>query len=470
MGTQTLEARVGADISGFEKAMHRLAASAEDAAKKSAAGFSAANKVFLASVAGVGAIAGGIGFAIKGFSDFQSSMNAVEAVTQATAEEMETLTKQAEELGASTVFSAKEVAVAQEALGSAGFKVSQIIEGLPAVLDLASAGTLDLGSAAQIAAASINGFQLEATDVTHVADVMAQVSADTATNVSQVGEAMAYVSGQAKASGLSLEETSAAIGALSKQQILGSRAGTSFGAALDAILKPGRDLPPQLERLRKSMQTSTGSVKPLVEVVRELEKANISAGQTSLIFGDQGQRAMLALKTMGSAALEDFIKRLNEVDGAAKKMAETKLQGLPGAIEETKGSVEGLTLVIGKTFSPMLENLLKERIIPLVSGITEWINRNDDVAISLTEATIAIIGFTGALSGIILTRKFFLDFAAFYVALTGMPLLLSKIGLVGAAAFIGWQIGTLLRSIYGFDEAVQGVIGTILICTASGEI
>ena len=138
--------------------------------------------------AGVAAVAAGLVAAGRRFADFEGSMNAVKAVTGASAAEMNSLSDLAKEMGASTAFSAKEAADGMAFLGKAGFSANEIIEALPATLNLAAAGQLDLATASDIASNVLSGFNKDTSELGAVTDVMALAAASANTSVQALGQ------------------------------------------------------------------------------------------------------------------------------------------------------------------------------------------------------------------------------------------------------------------------------------------
>lgn len=138
----------------------------------------------------------------------------------------------ARELSAVTQFSATQAAQGMEFLGRAGFKTTDIISAMPGLLDLAAAGALELGRAADIASNVLSGFQLQAKESNRVSDILALTAASANTNVEQLGDAMSYVAPVAAAFSKSVEETSAALGILGNAGIQASSAGTGLRGIL----------------------------------------------------------------------------------------------------------------------------------------------------------------------------------------------------------------------------------------------
>jgi TP901 family phage tail tape measure protein len=112
--------------------------------------------------------------AVNTFQAFEQQMAELKAVSGASANEMERLSDNAKKLGATTIFTAKEVGALQTEFARLGFSAAEIEKVTEATLYLAQASGEDLARSAEIAGATIRAFGLDAADTTHVADVMAE--------------------------------------------------------------------------------------------------------------------------------------------------------------------------------------------------------------------------------------------------------------------------------------------------------
>ncbi|OYW12561.1 MAG: phage tail tape measure protein, partial [Planctomycetales bacterium 12-60-4] len=199
-----------------------------DAAKRRLQDFGMATRMMGLKMFGVGtAAAAPLAASVAVFASFDDAMLSVKGVTQASAEEFEKLRNKAKELGATTSFTATQVASLMAELGRAGFKPDQIIDMTGAVMDLARATGTDATLASGIMAASMRQFELQATDATRVADGFTAAANKTFNSVESLGEAFQYVGPVAADAGMSLEETLAVLGTLGNVGIQGSEAGTA---------------------------------------------------------------------------------------------------------------------------------------------------------------------------------------------------------------------------------------------------
>ncbi|MBZ0258226.1 phage tail tape measure protein, partial [bacterium] len=159
-------------------------------------------------------VSASLGAATSVIGGFEQSLSGVKAVTGATALEMKAMTAQARELGATTEFSAKQAAGAMQFLGMAGFETGDIIGSMPALLDLATAGMLDLGSAADITSNVMTTFNIGADQTGVAANTLAVAAANANTNIQQLGQAIKFAGPIASSLGRDLNETVAAVAAL----------------------------------------------------------------------------------------------------------------------------------------------------------------------------------------------------------------------------------------------------------------
>ncbi|HEN0553869.1 TPA: phage tail tape measure protein [Streptococcus agalactiae] len=314
--------------------------------------------------------------AAKTFGDFESQMNRVKAISGATGADFEKLRKQAIDLGASSVFSAKEVAQGQEMMASAGFNANQILAASPGVMSLAAASGGDLALASEAAATAVNMFSLNASEATHVADVFAKAAADTNSEVADMAEALKYAGPVAGAMKISMEETAAAIGIMSNAGIKGSQAGTTLRTAITRLAKPTDQMQAVIDGLGLSFFDANGKMRSLTEITGQLRDKmsgltdQQKSAALSILFGKESLSGMLALVNSAPGQLAKLTEGLKNSKGAADKMANTMNSGLKGAIEQLKGSLETAGITIGGILNPMLQG-----IIGKIQAVIDWFNK-----------------------------------------------------------------------------------------------
>ncbi len=325
---------------------------------------SASNKALgavktFAKVSAIGAGAG-LAFAVKKAADFESQLDSLGAVTEASGRQMEQFRKQAMKAGADTKFSALDAAVAQTELAKGGLRVGQIMRGgLRSALALAAAGELDLGEAAATTANALNLFGLSGNKSMKVADALAKAANATTADVSDFAMALRQSGGVAKTAGLSFTETVLALEALANAGVKNSDAGTSLKTSMIQLLSPSKKQQEVMSRLNLDFTDAAGNFKNLSDVSEMLRKR--TEGMTraqriaafATIAGTDGVRTLTALYDAGGPKLDKWRKGLQE-SGTAAEVAAKKQDNLKGRLENLQGSIETIAISIGSKLLPGL--------------------------------------------------------------------------------------------------------------------
>lgn len=317
------------------------------------------NKVTL-PVMGLGVVAAKIGM------DFDSGMSRVKAISGATGEEFTKLHDQALQLGADTAFSAKEAAEGMENLASAGFSTNEIMSAMPGLLNLAASSGESLASSSDIAASTLRGFGLEASETAHVADVLAKNASATNAAVVDTGEAMKYIAPVAHSMGLGLEEVTAAIGEMANAGIKGSQAGTTLRSALTRLASPSDPAAQAMDSIGFSAFNAEGKLNSLSTIIKEYSEAlegktdQEKQDLTATIFGQEAMSGMLTLIENGSSALDDLTNSYKTADGAAEEMAKTMQDNSKSSIEQMVGSLETAAIKLEEVAAPSIINIANE--------------------------------------------------------------------------------------------------------------
>ena len=278
---------------------------------------------------GVGAIVVAIGSLVSLFAkaanigaDFQKSLSTLSAVTGKTADELLSLNQQAKELGSTTQFTAIQVVQLQTELAKLGFTIRDIENSTPAILDLAASLEIDLASAAEFAGSVVRSFGLTTEETQRVVDVMASSTSKSALNFSALQESLKVVAPAARATNVSVEKTAALLGILANNGLKGSVAGTGLSKTFIELNKKGITLEEGMEKVKNS----TNKLNTAIELV-----------------GQVGAKSFLSLAESGEEINQlesDFIN----ASGAAREMAEVRLDNLAGDTTKLSSAWEGFLL------------------------------------------------------------------------------------------------------------------------------
>lgn len=338
------------------------------------------------------ALAGGV--AVKSFADFDEAMSFVAATGEDARRSIEGLRQAALDAGARTQYSATEAAGAIENLAKAGLSATEIIDGgLDGALDLAAAGGLQVADAAQIAAIAIKQFNLQGSDVPHVADLLAAGAGKAVGDVTDLGAALGQTGLVANQTGLSIEETTAGLSAFAAAGLLGSDAGTSFKSMLQRLTPQSAEAQKLMDKLGISAYDAQGNFVGLAEFAGNLQTSlkDLTPEQRNsalaTIFGSDAVRAASVIYEQGEAGIREWTKAVND-QGFAAETAAVRMDNLKGDVEQLKGALETAFIGTGEGADSPLRSLTQ--------GLTDLINLYNDLPGPAKAAVLGVAGVTSA--------------------------------------------------------------------------
>lgn len=311
---------------------------------------------------------------IRQIASFQEAVNGLAAVSGATADEMATLEDQARLLGATSRFSAQQAAEGQRFLAQAGFEVNEILSATPGILQLATAGSLDLATAADIASNVLGGMRLEVDQLNRVNDVLAATAARSNTTIEQLGKALSFAAPFAAGAGIEIEEVAAAIGVMSDAGIQASRAGTGMVGVIRQLSKVTTEGERVLARYGLSVEDVNIEARGLAPVLETLREANLNTADAIALFGSEAGAAAQVL-------VSDYKGAIEGATGEAERMANQMNQGLAPAFLGLASAAAESVLQIGDSgLAGGLERLVVSAtgVISVWNGMSdEWAEAND---------------------------------------------------------------------------------------------
>lgn len=261
----------------------------------------------------------------SGFNEiktFDYAMSELKSVAGATNEEFIQLRNSALELGRTTPKTATDVAKLQTEFAKLGFTTPEILKVTAATIDLSVATGSDLATAATNAGSTLRAFQLPASEMPRILDVMAKGFATTALDIGNYNEAIKYVAPVAKAAGFSIEEVTAMLGKLSDAGIKGSMAGTG------------------LRRIFLEVAKSGGDPKKAFD---ELAKSGLGLAEANDEVGDRAQTALLVLSAQ-KKEVEKLTESYQNAKGSLKEMADIMQDNLTGDVTKATAAWSGFIL------------------------------------------------------------------------------------------------------------------------------
>jgi phage-related minor tail protein len=427
-----LVARIGADTKGFNKALGDV----QRRSRQMSGNIKNLGKQMSMSITGPLALIGAS--SVKTFMSFEAQMAKVKAVSGATADEFSRLEANAKQLGASTRFSASEVAELQTEFAKLGFTADEITKVTGATLALAQATDSDLARAAEVAGSTLRAFGLDASETGRVADVMALSFSSSALDMEAFAESMKYVAPVANSAGMSIEQTTAMLGALANAGIKGSQAGTA------------------LRRIISELGATGGDVAGAID---NLAKKGLNLADAKDEVGRSAQSALLVL-SKEMQTVDSLQTSLNGAAGSAQKMASIMDATASGGLARMRSAIEAAQISLGQALAPAVE-----KIMSIISDLASKFAALD----SSTQTFIVGIGAAAAAIGPLLVLIPSLisavstlgpAFGALAAAATGpIGITVAAIAGLGAAIYYLWDDvkGPILNLVNSFIELYNNV-------------
>jgi TP901 family phage tail tape measure protein len=410
-----------------------------------------AGKIGLVAAAGLGAI-------VLTTAKFDKQMSQVQAATGETAANMDKLREAAIQAGADTAFSASEAAQGVTELAKAGVSTADVLSGgLAGALDLAAAGQIGVGEAAEFSARAMTQFNLEGSQVPHIADLLAAAAGKAVGEVGDFGQALNQAGLVASQTGLSIEDTVGTLAAFAQAGLQGSDAGTSFKSMLQRLQNPLGQGAKAMESLGINAYDANGNFIGITEVAGQLQEklGGLTQAQRDAamaqIFGSDAVRAASILYKEGAEGIQSWIDQTNDA-GFAADQAAAKMDNLAGDFEEFTGSLETALIGAGSGSQGMLRDL--------VQGATDAVNAFNDLPPAAQNTATALLGITAVTGGgLWFGAKVIGGIASTRTALSDLGV---TAGQVGRGLRTALAVGAILEGLNLLDQGIDKVFNNDL--------
>jgi TP901 family phage tail tape measure protein len=352
--------------------------------KRDIAAAEKAFKVFSAAVVTeAAAVVTAIGTVGMKFESTMATVGGVMRVDEMSAD-FGTLKNAAMEWGSKTEWSANQAASALKYMGMAGMSAKDAASGLPGVLNLATAGSLELAEASDIVTDTMTAMGMKTSDLSHLNDVMVGTITRANTDIRMMGETFKYVAPVASTMGVSLEDLSAMTGVLANAGIKASDAGTDLRQALVRNIGPSKEL---------------GTAQnDLVGTLRAAYKAGWDINKLKEEYG------LIALKSVAvlmretaevDGQVSSYTKlraELSDVTGESGKLADRMRDTVEGAFNSLKSTIEGIALKVFYDY--------RESAKATLNTVTDFLRDHGDMLVHVAasaEPLVKIMGVGGAL-------------------------------------------------------------------------
>lgn len=375
-----------------------------------------------------------LAYSTKTFADFDDQMRMVKAVTGATEQQFKSLTEVAERLGRTTSFTAKQVADGMTALGRMGFSPKEIEAAIPAVLNLSRATGTELSEAAEIAANNMRVFGIESSKMSNVADILTATANGSAQTLTDLAEGLKMAGPQAAAAGDSITNVSAALGVLANMGIKGSLAGTALRKAYSQFANT--KIQAKLKAMGIATTDANGNLRAMPDIMADIAKAMAAMptaqrlGFAEEIFDLRGSLAGLQLGG-NIDQLDEFIKKLQTVNGVSARTAQEMDSGIGGAWRIFMSAIEGCQIAIGRIIGEALTPYMN-KLSAVITKVAEWIAAHKSVVITAAKVIVGLL----AAGAVLITLGLAFKAAAFAVGTLSTAFTILKVAVLAPIAAV----------------------------------
>ncbi|MCC8063676.1 MAG: phage tail tape measure protein [Clostridiales bacterium] len=415
---------------------------------------------------GLQKIAEAMGDCVETFADFEAEMSKVSALSGATGDDLEALTDIAEEMGATTSYTATEAAEALSYMALAGWDTEDMLEGLEPILNLAASSAMDLGEASDIVTDYLTAFGLSASDAADFVDMMAYAQANSNTTTEALGEAYKNCAATMSSMGVSAEDTTAVLMTMANAGVKGGEAGTALNTIMTRLATNTKDCCDELERYGVEVYDSNDNMKSLSSILDGMSSIwdDLSdSEQANLAKAVAGTNQYSALQTImlgcseaaeeGGQSFADYAAALEDCSGTAAAQAETMLDNLSGKLTLFDSAMDATKTTIGSILAPALGNLV-DLGTSLLNGINGFLEANPGMITGLTGVGTAVVTLGAALTVMTVTQLPALQTALAQIKTDFDSLLTNPIGLaVAAIAALVAGIATWVSSVNSYVDS-----------------
>lgn len=347
-------------------------------------------------------------------------------------DDFKSLKTQARSIGDNTAASANDAALAQIIIAKSGGSVDDIKAATPVTLNMSLANNRTMEESAKLLMSTKNAFGLANGQVAHLGDVISATLNKTAADFDGLNDALTYIAPVAKNAGVSVEQTTAMIGALAKAGTTGSMAGTGVRAMLLRVQAPTGQAFKAIKELGVKTADSKGNMRPFFTILKEMQKSfeknKLGTAQQAeylkTIFGEEAaSSAVTLMQSAASGLLDDLTKTFQGSDGSTEKLVKVQQDNLGGDFKELQSAQEAIGTDLYDQLDDSLRKLTQDSTKFLLT-VDSWIQKNPALSSGIAKAATAGLIFVGALGALGLVA---------WPVMAGVNALIAGAGLLGTA-------------------------------------
>ena len=315
---------------------------------------------------------------MKSFADFEASLNSFQAVSGATADQMEKVGDLAKRLGNDLTLPGTSAKDAAEAMTKTrqGRAQRAGIDGRRQGDDPAVNRRPDRERrSGHDRRGRVERFRARGQRRRPCADLLAASANATTAEINDMALALKATSAVAAQLGIPIEDLTTAIGLMANAGIKGSDAGTSLKTMLLSLAAPTDKAAQVMKDLGIQVFDAGGKMLPLPQIIKNWQSATEGLSQAQqiqamkTIFGTDAIRAAQVVLDSAPGSWDKLAGAITK-EGAAADLAASKSKGTSGAIDAMKSSLETAAITAGEALAPAVTKVANKLSDPPTSSAT----------------------------------------------------------------------------------------------------
>ncbi|MHB1418490.1 MAG: phage tail tape measure protein [Bacillota bacterium] len=339
-----------------------------------------------------------------------------------------------------SIFNPAEQAKAMIELGASGLQSAETLKALPDVLNLATAGMVNLEQAATPVLNVIKTFQSPVEETGQIVDAFVEAANRSALQVEDLSLSMSMSSAAAKLAGMDYRELISVLMILRDAGLQASDAGTSVKSAILAMMNPSKEAIDMMDQLGINIYTTEGNMKSWAGIISEFEKGltGLSEKERNLVLstiaGSDGIRALSLSMARGSSFIRTTTEELQKATGAAQEVAAVMGETTDASLRRITNNLKLTANTIFQDAEPAFAALLGT-----TNGVIEAMSKMDEGTRKTIELLIGTVGLAAALLMIISIAKKLITTIQLIQVATGWGAIIAAISAVtmGIIAYAG---------------------------------
>lgn len=340
--------------------------------------------------------------------DFETSMSQVIATMglDKASEDYEKLSEAAKYYGSTTKYTAAQAGEALNYLSLAGYKTNDAITLLPTILDLASAGGMELAQASDMVTDAMSAMGLKMEDAQRFTDEMATAAQNSNTSVSQLGGAILTIGATARNMKGGTTELSTALGVLANAGIKAEEGGTHLRNMLLSLESPTDDAAAWMDKLGVSVYDAEGNLNGINDIFMQFSNSMSDFTQQqkdevmSTIFNTRDLASAGYLLSACGDEFTNLQNKISDCEGAAGSMADTMNDNLQGSMYSLQSAWEGLGIAMYEKFEEPARSVV-DSVVNAIRGLIDEFNTNEGISKAIDTISNSMTKFADSLPQLI---------------------------------------------------------------------